>query len=245
MSGTAELMREVHALRRFAKELQEQIDRAPRQLKAQQAKAAGREEAVKENADAIKKLKVAAHEKEVTLKTTQNQIAKHQKQLNEAASKKEYDALQHEIAADKETCQRLEDEVLSALGEGEERAARAPELEAAVKKAKEEFAEWEKSSKERREGWARQLAETQAKLKEVEAGVPDRVRGQYDRIVRAMGVDGFAAVQDRGCSACRTEITAQHYNDLLSNAFALCKSCGRILYLPEAPPPSDDDDDAL
>jgi predicted nucleic acid-binding Zn-ribbon protein len=241
MSGTAVLMREVHALRRFAKELQEQMDRAPLQLKAQKAKVARHEDAVKENADAIKRLKVATHEKEVTLKTTHNQIAKHQKQLNEATAKKEYDALQHEIAADQEKCRRLEDEILAALGEGEERAARAPELEAATKKAKEEFAEWEKGAEERRAGLARQLAEARAKLKEVEASVPAGARGQYDRIVRAMGVDGFAAVRDRTCQACRTEITAQHLNDLLGGAFALCKSCGRILYLPEEPTPADDD----
>jgi predicted nucleic acid-binding Zn-ribbon protein len=241
MSGTAVLMREVHALRRFARELQEQIDRAPRQLKAQQAKVAAREDAVKENAEAIKKLKVTAHDKEVTLKTTHNQIAKHQKQLNEAAAKKEYDALQHEIAADKEKCQRLEDEILSALAEGEERTARAPELEAAAKKAKEEFAEWEKGTTERHDGLARQLAQTQARVAEVEAGVPAGVRAQYDRIVKAMGVDGFAPVRDRICQACRTEITAQHSNELLAGVFALCKSCGRILYLPEEPASGDDD----
>ncbi len=87
-------MREVHRLRRFARDLQEQIDRAPQQLKIQKAQGARHEDAARDNQEAIKKLKVAVHEKEVTLKTTHGQIAKHQKQLNEAASKKEYDALQ-------------------------------------------------------------------------------------------------------------------------------------------------------
>ena len=40
MPSTAELMREIHRLRRFARDLKEQIDRAPLQLKAQQAKVA-------------------------------------------------------------------------------------------------------------------------------------------------------------------------------------------------------------
>src|SRR5437667_12663744 len=101
MASTAELMREIHRLRRFARDLKEQIDRAPVQLKAQKNRATRQEDAACDNQEAIKKLKVTVHEKEVTLKTTHGQIAKHQKQLNEAASKKEYDALQSEIAADR------------------------------------------------------------------------------------------------------------------------------------------------
>ena len=39
MAGPAVLFREIHRLRRFANELKEQIDRYPRQVTAQQAKA--------------------------------------------------------------------------------------------------------------------------------------------------------------------------------------------------------------
>jgi predicted nucleic acid-binding Zn-ribbon protein len=241
MYGTAVLMREVHRLRRFARDLQEQIDRVPRQVKARQAVLARQEEAVKENAEAVKKLKVAAHEREVTIKTTHGQIAKYQKQLNEAGSKKEYDALQHEIADARAAWQRLEDEAFAALAEGEERAAKAPGLEAAARRAKEEFAEFEKGIKDRVADWARELTETQAKLKEAEAAVPAGVREQYARIVRAMGPEAFAPVQERACAACRTEITAQTYNDLLTGAFVVCKSCGRILYLPEEAAAADGD----
>src|SRR6516164_3382003 len=129
MPGPAAIFREVHRLRRYARDLQEQIERVPRQLKAQQAKVARQEELVRECQEAIKHLKVQAHEKEVTLKTTHGQIAKHQKQLNEAASKKEYDALRLEMDNDREKCRRLEDEILAGWAEREEREARLPELE--------------------------------------------------------------------------------------------------------------------
>ncbi len=52
-----------------------------------------------------------------------------------------------------------------------------------------------------------------------------------------MGPDGMAAVKNRSCAACSTEITAQSYNELLQEQFVACKSCGRILYLPEATQP--------
>jgi predicted nucleic acid-binding Zn-ribbon protein len=65
--------------------------------------------------------------------------------------------------------------------------------------------------------------------------VPSEVRVQYQRVVNVMGPDALAVVQDRSCSACCTEITAQMYNDLQQEHFVACKTCGRILYLPESP----------
>ncbi len=235
MSSTAELMREVHRLRRFARDLQEQIDRTPKQILVQKAKLGRQEDAARENQEAIKKLKVAVHEKDVTLKTTHGQIAKHQAQLNAAASKKEYDALQTEIAGDRAKCATLEEESLTALAESEDRTAKVAELDQAAKLAKEELARFEKDSGTRLESLKKQLNETQSQLKEVEANVPANIRSSFDRIVKGKGVDAFAPVVDRGCGACRTEIIAQQYNELLMGAFVVCKSCGRILYLPERP----------
>jgi predicted nucleic acid-binding Zn-ribbon protein len=60
-----------------------------------------------------------------------------------------------------------------------------------------------------------------------------RVREEYQRLVRARGEDALAPVQGRTCAACYTEITSQQFQDLMPGQLALCKSCARILYLPE------------
>jgi predicted nucleic acid-binding Zn-ribbon protein len=232
-TAPALIMREAHRLRQKARDLQEQLERGPRLLKAHQAKVTRQETLLREEQEAIKKLKVATHEKEVSLKTTHNLIAKHQKQLGEAAAKKEYDALQNEIAVERARTGQLEDEILAAMTEAEERTAKLPELDKAVRQAKEESAAFEKGTAERNAGLSADLAQTQAKLGEVEATVPANIRTQYNRIVTAMGADGFAAVRDRNCAACHAALTAQHYIDLQQNLFSVCRSCGRILYLPE------------
>src|SRR6266478_8361807 len=148
MSGPGQSLREVHRLRRHAKNLQDEIDRVPRQLKIQQAKVARQEEILRDAQETLKKTKVSIHEGEVTLKSIHSQIAKHRKQLNEAGGKKEYDALHSEIAAEQQKLQRLEEEVLTAMGESEERAAQVPDLEKNVKRAKAELAEFQKGSAE-------------------------------------------------------------------------------------------------
>jgi len=234
MAGPAAILREIHRLRRHAKDLQTEINRLPLLLKAQQNKVARQEEIQRETQENLKRLKVTAHDKEVTLRTTHQQIAKHQKQLNEAAGKKEYDALQAEIAADRKKCQQLEDEILEGMVQTEEKTAQLPELEKAVKRTREECAQFERDAQGRQASLAEQLQQVQQQLKEVEATMPENIRQQYDRLINAKGEDAMSAVQGRTCTACNTEITAQMYNDLqLTGQFVLCKSCGRILYLPE------------
>ncbi len=233
MAGPATILREIHSLRRHAKDLENEIERSPRLVKTQEARVARQEEALREAHEALKRLKVTNHEKEVQVKTIQQQIAKHEKQLNEAGSKKEYDALKAEIASGKRKCADLEDEILSGLLEIDERTAQIPELEKAVQQAKAEYVDFEKNAQGRRVGLIEQLNQALQKIKEVETTLPTDVRPQYDRLIAVRGEDALAAVQNRTCMACYTEITAQAYNDLMLSQFILCKSCGRALYLPE------------
>jgi predicted nucleic acid-binding Zn-ribbon protein len=233
MSGPATLFREIHRLRRSAQDIKDQLDRFPRQLKAQQARVARQEELQREGQDRIKHLKVGIHDKEVTLKTTHGQIKKYEKQLDEAAGKKEYDALQLEIATAKAKCQSLEDEILTDMTTMEETTAQLPELERAVQQAREEYKQFEATSGEKRAELTKQLTETLARLKEAEAGIPGSIRPQYDRMVAAMGADAMACARNRICLACSTEITTQNHHELLQHNFVVCKACGRILYPPE------------
>ena len=230
---TASTLREVHRLRRHAKELQDEIDRAPRILKARQAKITTQETALKEGQDELKRLKVAASDKESQLKGLQQNIAKHEKQKNEATSKKEYDALGVEIASDKKKCQDLEDEILDAMSKSDEQTARIPALEEGVKKARQEFATFEKETQSRAEGLKQELAKAKQQIQAVEDTLPaeQTVRGLYNRIISSMKDDALAGVENRTCTACYTEMTAQNLHDLKQGNFVMCKSCGRALYM--------------
>jgi predicted nucleic acid-binding Zn-ribbon protein len=232
MATLIPLLRQLHRLHSLVRDLREQVDRMPQQIKAQKAKLARQEEEQRKAQDALKKLKVHAHEKEVTLKSRQQQIAKYERQINEVTAKKEYDALQHEIAAARQECVQLEDEILAGMLEADERAATLPALEQAIKQARDEYTRFEQGTSDRRGELTGRLEEAQKELKEAEANLPAAVRPQYDRLVQAMGADALAPVRDRACRACATAITAQNYNDLVADRF-LCCTCARILYLPE------------
>ena len=234
MAGPAAIIREIHRLRSHAHDLQTRIDFAPKQLKAQQNAVAKREEELKEAQETIKKLKVSIHEHEVSVKSADEQIKRYEQQLNDITSKKEYDALKVEIAADKDRCKQLEDEILNTMLEIDERTAQLPESDKAVAQAKADYAQFEKDLQTREVSLVEQLVATQRTLVDVEATLPEDVLTLYRHQVSARNEDAMAAVQGRTCVACYTEITAQLGHNLLMQQFVMCRSCGRMLYTKDA-----------
>jgi predicted nucleic acid-binding Zn-ribbon protein len=233
MVGPAEIFRDIHRLRRFAQGLKAEIERGPRMLKAQQNKITAREQALHQGQEAIKKLKVGISEKELEIKAVQQQIGKYEQQRNQATSKKEYDAFTHEIEDCRRKCQKVEDQILELMLEIDQKTAEVPELEKAIKQAKEERAKFEQEHQGRVVGLREQLKQAQQDLAAAEAQLQPDVTALYRRLVSAMGEDALSSAPNRSCTACNTEITAQQYNELRLATFVQCKSCGRILYLPE------------
>jgi predicted nucleic acid-binding Zn-ribbon protein len=235
MSGPALVFREIHRLRRFADDLQENIDRHPRMIQVARARLTQREQGQHDNLETIKKLQVSIRQKEATLKSSHAQILKYEKQRETAASTKEMEAFKHQIANGLEEAGKLEDQILAEMTEVEERQGRIPEFDKDVAQAREEFSRFEAAQNEKFADWKKQLEQTKTRLKEEEAKIPDKFRDQYTRTVTSMGVDAMSPAHGRVCEACRTEMTLQNYHDLQQQLFITCKACGRILYTPETP----------
>jgi predicted nucleic acid-binding Zn-ribbon protein len=232
MPGPAAILREVHRLRSHIHELDTRTEQAPRSLKTQQLRLANQEETLKKAQDALKHVKMKIHEKEVSIKASQQQVDKYERQLKEQiTSKKEYDALTAEIKSARATIGKLEDETLAALTESEEQAAKLPAVEAAAKKARADFVQFEKDHQEKLQRYADEKKKALDELKTVEESIPEEVRVDYNRLIKSKGADAFAGVANRICAACYTEVTPQMTNDLVQGAFVVCKNCGRMLYL--------------
>jgi len=231
MSGTAPILKELHRLHRHLKDLDAKIEQAPRQLTIQQMKLAKQEENLKQAHDAIQQLTLQSREKEGSVKSTQQLVLKHEKQLTEAVAKKEYEALKKEIAQEKGLIGKLEDEILAAIAQVEEKTAQLPEVENTTQKARADFAQFEKDFQERLDRLAGEKTRAQAELIATEATLPDDIRVQYARFINAKGSDCMAGVKGRTCLACYTEITSQMLGELGRGVFMMCKNCGRMLYV--------------
>lgn len=227
------VLKELHRLRRHLRELQSEIDLGPRVMKLQQDKLAAEDKAHKESYDAIKRLKLKQKEDEITLQQTEMSLAKYQAHLNSAGSKKEYDAKQTEIRTAAAKKGELEDAILATITEIDERTADLPNVERRWAEAQREFEQFQADAKARLDRMVADQKETAARVAEWEAKLPVEVKGQYERLVKAYGPDGLAAVNGRNCQNCRTAVTEQQKNNLLSGLFQCCPRCGRALYIAE------------
>ncbi|MSR32286.1 MAG: hypothetical protein EXR99_12345 [Gemmataceae bacterium] len=227
------ILRQIHRHSIFSFEIQQQVERIPRQINAQKSRAERLEKEFKEAQDKLKKVKISIHEKEVTLKELNGQLVKLKRQLNESGDPKAFEALQHEIGFVNEHIAKTEDEGMNGLMELEEKTAALPVLEKTMKEAREECANGEKSSLEKKADLEVQWAQAKNDLAEAEKLLAKDFLEQYQRIFKEKGHDALAPMQGKICTACATEITPQMKLNIVNLAFVLCKSCNRILYLSE------------
>ncbi|MCE9533693.1 MAG: hypothetical protein K8T89_21585 [Planctomycetes bacterium] len=227
------LLREIHRIRLHLRELHNEIENQPRKHKAHLARIAKNEQTLKDALDQIKSLKAANGARELQMKSTAQQLQKFEKQMSDMKTPKEVEAKETEIASAKLNIQALEDSILSAFTDIEEKTAKIPPLEEQVKKAKADFAKFETESKEHLEKLQTEMKRAEAELKSVDSKMPEAIRGQYDRLFKAHGPDALAAVKDRSCGNCHTAVTAQNLHELVQGRFIYCNSCGRGLYLME------------
>lgn len=226
------LLKELHRLRKHLRDAQAEIDRGPRVLKAHQTRLAAQEKALADAKDALKHRKADVLTAEATIKSLTQNLAKHEKQLDTLTEPRQIEAKQHDIANTKELILQQEDALLTAMTDVDERIVKVPDLEAAVVKAKADFATYQAEAAERLTRLKEEVKTATTALAAEEAKVPPAIRGQYDRLVKAYGADAFAPVESQICTQCRVGITTQGLADLRhGNEFICCRNCGRAQYL--------------
>ncbi|MEO2088960.1 MAG: hypothetical protein ABGY75_05615, partial [Gemmataceae bacterium] len=108
-------LRELHRVRKHLRELKSEIDLGPRVQKIQEQKLASEKQAHADAHDAVGKLKLKIRDDEGTLKQVNGQLAKFEKQLNDAASPKEYEGKKSEIRQAQEKIAATEELILQLM----------------------------------------------------------------------------------------------------------------------------------
>ncbi len=231
MSATVPtLLQQAHRLRKHLRELQSEIDLGPRVAKSQQTHLDSEQAAHKAAHDAVGKLKLKIRDEEGTLKQLNTQLAKYEKQLDDAGSPKEYDGKLSEIRQAKEKIVLTEEAILMGMEELESRTAALPADDRRWADAQANFQQQQVDAKERLERIVEDQGLARDHLAKAEAQLPADVKSQYDRLIARYGPDGLAGVNGRSCQQCRTAITEQQKAELAHGKFICCPNCGRGLY---------------
>ena len=226
-------LRTLHRMHRQLADLAEQLAAGPRAVAARtrQVQAADAKKATA--ADDVKKAKVVADQKQLQLKSAETKIADLEGKLNACKTNREYQTLGDQIAADRMATKVLEDEILEALERIDVLKPAVPAAEKEIEAAKKLLAEAEAKVKAETGRLEAEVVRIRGELQTAEKDLADDVREKYDRVVKQKGADGMAAVDGQTCGGCYQQLTGNMLSDVLLGRIIICRSCGRLLYLPE------------
>lgn len=233
MPTLTEALRTLHRIHRQHADLVDRLARGPRQIQAAEAHVKKCEADLAQARDTYRQAKMAADEKQLQLKHREAKLAELQLKLNMAQSNKEYQILKDQLAADRQANSVLADEILEALERLDTLQAAARQMEQTLAKSKEELQRVRQRVSEQQQLLETELARVRQELHRAEEALPEDIQPEYHRLARSRGDDALAPVEAETCGGCSQTLTVQTLNLLRLDKAVFCKSCGRLLYLPE------------
>ena len=231
---TAGTLRTLHRMHRQLADLADQLAAGPRTVavRTKQVQAAEAKKAAA--ADEVKKARLVADQKQLQLKSAEVKIADLEGKRNACKTNREYQTLGDQIAADRMATKVLEDEILEALERIDVLKPAVPAAEAEIETAKKLLAEADAKVKSESGRLEAEVARIRGDLQTAEKDLAADVREKYDRVVKQTGADGMSAVDGQTCGGCYQQLTGNMLSDVLLGRIIICRSCGRLLYLPES-----------
>lgn len=222
----------LHRLHMALQEVQEQLKRGPRQIKAREQLQLQADAEFTAKKEQLKQLRGSSDRKSLDLKTNEAKIADLRSKLNQATSNKEFDILKGQIEADTVANSVLQDEILELYDKIDRMQTEIKEAEAKAAKSKEEVQRFTTQFDGDSAGLNSRLAELTDEIRRSESGLTGEVAGRYRRLVDAHGADAMAPAEGGICGNCRVQVTPQFRVLLNSGKVVFCGSCGRLLYMP-------------
>jgi len=233
MAFSATALLELHSLHQQVGDLRDRLDRGPKQVRARQANVTQAEERLAKAQADVKAARVASDQKALQLKTGESKIVDLRGKLNACSTNREYQALKDQIAAAEMANSVLSDEVLESMDKIDQLRAAAAEAEGQLGKTREDMQKVQQSVKAAEENLLSELRRVEANLKVAEENLPDDFRDGYNRVVRSKGRDSMAPIEGESCGGCFQSLTPNMINDLMLSRVVFCRTCGRLLYMPE------------
>lgn len=240
MPATAENLRDLHMLHQQAKALRDRLTSGPKTVAAREIALATRQTAVEASKKALQEARVKLKTKEHAVQSLNTKLDDLKVKLSNAKKNDEYTAIKNQIAHDKNTIEKHEGDMLEEMMKIDEQAAKLAAEEAELKKFTADLEALKAKIDEEYASQSRHLEELDAAITDAEHVIPEAERERYRRTVKQHGADAMAQVdydkkaQIAACSGCYVSVTTQALNELINGShLAFCKTCGRILYLPE------------
>lgn len=153
--------------------------------------------------------------------------------LHSAKSNQEYTLLMAEITRKKDEKGAVEELILEQYDVIKAGERMVSEAEAALEEARKEYSEFEERALGEHHEHIKTLAALDERREQVRRAIDGEALKIYDRAYEALG-DAVVPAEGKTCQGCFSILTPNDNNRLLSGRqLVTCRSCQRILYLPE------------
>lgn len=233
MTALAASLRELHRIHQQLSDLRDRLRRGPKQVEAHHANVARLEQILAQAQTQLKTGRVSVDQKQLLLKTSEAKVEELKVKLNSAANNREYQALKEQIAATEMTGSVLADEILEALEQIDEYQRLIGEAQGRLTQGKDELTRASQNVAAKAGELQAEVSRLEGELRDAEGVLPPDVRDAYQRMVKSKGSDCMARLEADSCGGCFQQLTPNMINSLQLGQMVFCKSCGRLLYMPE------------
>jgi len=226
-----ELLWELQKIDLSLKNIKEQRDRFPKEMKMLDEKENIEKERIQKEREKIELLEKERKQRESRLNLEQEKIKRAEGRMSEVKTNKEYQAMLSEIDTIKEANSRIEEEILPVMDEIDELkkdlskrekgvGVTVEKIEAERGKLKEKMAYDDKV-------WNEQMERREVLSKQIES----KLFKLYNTLKEKRHGVGVANVKNETCQGCFVHVPPQMFIEVQkNNALIRCPNCNRILY---------------
>jgi len=212
-------------------DLQSKKETFPLRIKEMDDSLESKKSGMKNAEEELKKAQLSKNEKETDMQAKEELIKKHDGELYQIKSNKEYKALQQEIDSIKADVSLLEEDLINLFDEIEKAQARCGEEKKAFEEEKQKVEREKQNIRTEEKALSERLAELGVRRNEFVGTIDPDILGQYDRILKNRGRTALARIDEGFCSECNIHLRAQTINEVrLKKKIVHCENCARILY---------------
>ncbi len=195
------------------------------------AKLTGTQTALENARLRVKQIESERKRLELDVESKKSQIEKYANQQLQTRKNEEYRALTHEIESCKADINKIEDQEIVLMEQGEQAqknmVAATREADAAKKLVEEQISKLG----EREQNLSKELGELESNRGELVSAVDETTRGRYERLLKSKGDSAIVGVNHGVCGGCHMKLPAQVLiTSQGQQEIVTCTNCGRILY---------------
>lgn len=180
---------------------------------------------------ALRKIQTDRRDRELTLKATEEKIAKQNGRLMTANNAHEVEALQRDLKGLAKSRGDLDEAILNLMDEEETAIASLAALESELATKTAATQQIETTFRDETARLTAELAATQKRRESLAAGLDEEHLEKFDELAKRFHGMAVAHLEKGNCSACGMTITPYNLKDAKASEWPSCDNCGRLLFI--------------